>query len=493
MAMMRYANAAVLHPGYVGEQGVNAWDKVRTAARRNGNVSVNLIEQASEIFEDQFDPSKFLLTHATIVASVDVFEPPGTKRGSVIDNGFRVNRKYGDYRIKSGCDKFINNNQDAWSRGVLVKSYRTFVGAHNFVEHVQIEDLSKGRIIDSAARDIGDSVYVDILIATAREHTDLIKAIESGKLATLSMGCTVDGTVCTKCGHWAADETEMCPHVKYEKGNTFFDGNGHRHRVAELCGHESLEPTGGVQFIEGSWVGTPAFTGAVMRNILEPSLGLARRAQEILSVPPPQWDAEVRQKASFVFDDTLMAGPWDDEEEEEGAGDDTGGGDDPLKSLEDDLTTHMMDRVKKRLKEEMSGGAMQDVLGPETPTTDNDTLIKQGSMKRTTARIYRAGLGSLVRTAASDAHLMDGVAALNQGIGVHIPVQVYRVALKVGPSDRYTMPNFLRACRNALGRQPSLAESKTMMRLGKLLSERGRWSPLHREIPYPGSSQGVQQ
>jgi len=237
MALLKYANASVVHPGFglTPEQGLNRWGRIRVASRRQGNsLSGNLVDQASNILEQPFDPGKFLLTHATIVASVDVFEPSGVRLGSVLEDGFRVNRKFGDYRIKPTCDRFINNNLDAWSRPVLIASYPTFIGAHNFIEHIQIAEQSKGRDIDAVARDIGDSVYVDILIATAREHTDLINDIESGRMGTLSMGCTVDGTVCTKCGHWAADETEMCPHIKYGKGNVFFDRNGRKQRVAEM-------------------------------------------------------------------------------------------------------------------------------------------------------------------------------------------------------------------------------------------------------------------
>jgi len=470
MAILKFAHAPVVHPG-VGlspEEACNRWQKVRTASRRNGNVTVDLVEQASSIFEVQFNPADYLLTHATIVASVDVYEPAGVKLGSVLEGGFRVNRKYGDYRIKRGCDKYINNNFDAWSRPVLLKSYRTFVGAHNFVEHVQIEDLSKGRIIDAAARDIGDSIYVDILIATAREHTDLVRAIESGKMATLSMGCTVDGTVCTKCGHWAADETEMCPHVKYEKGNTFFDSQGGQHRIAELCGHETLEPTGGVHFIEGSWVGTPAFTGAVARNILEPVAGLSRRAQEILSLPPKKWDAGARKKAAgFGATDTVL-GQWgDEEEEEEGAAAEPTS---PFKELEDDLTTHMLDRVKKRLRDEMSQEDAEEALTPENPASDhpNDTLVKEG-----VAKVYQASLDTLVRTASSDALLLDRIASLNQRLGIDIPVPVYRAVLAAGAYDPQQPKVFLRACHRALGRQPNLAEAKTMVRLGKLISRRG--------------------
>jgi len=470
MAFLKTAEVAVSHLGFdlSGEACVNRWqEKIRTASLRVGNVSTNLIDQASDLLGGVFDPSEYLLTHATIVASVDVYEPSGVKVGSFQEGGFRVNRKYPDFRIKRGCDRYINNNLDAWSRPVLLASYPTFVGGHNFVEHVQIEDLSKGRIIDAVARDIGESVYVDILIATALKHRDLVASIKNGKMSTLSMGCTVDGTSCTQCGHWAADETEMCPHVRNLKGNIFFDKQGRRHRVAELCGHESIKPHGGVQFIEASWVGTPAFTGAVLRNVLEPSEETKLRAAAILSEPPAQWDADARRKAAspdlYLGNDIL--GQWGDEDE----GEDSAPAKDtpPLKELEDDLTTYMLDRIRKRVQDEMGKGGEPEP-GPEVPTTTNETVMKEG-----VAKLYQASLSTLVRTASSDVSLLNGVATLNQSLGIEIPVPVYRAVLKAGGTDQYTdLKRFLRACHRALGRQPSLVEAKTMVRLGKMLSQR---------------------
>ena len=135
MAFLRFAKATVVHPRVSGK----SWKKVRTAS--SDGPSANLVAQASEILGDNFNPEKFLLTHATIVCSVDVESVPNTRLGSQLDNyGRRINRKWSDYRIKGDCDKFINNNHDAWERSVLLKSYQTFVGAHNFCEHVQIED-----------------------------------------------------------------------------------------------------------------------------------------------------------------------------------------------------------------------------------------------------------------------------------------------------------------------------------------------------------------
>jgi len=192
VAFFKYAYATTVEPAISGR----GWSKIRTAS---GGSDANLVEKASEILGENFDPSRYLLTHATIVASVDVEEVPNVKLGSVFDpnTGRRINRKWNDYRIKPECDKFINNNNDSWARSVLMKSYRTFIGAHNFCEHLQKEEESKGRIIDAVARDIGPSVYVDILLATDRRHAALVKDIESGKMSTLSMGCFLAGTQVT--------------------------------------------------------------------------------------------------------------------------------------------------------------------------------------------------------------------------------------------------------------------------------------------------------
>jgi hypothetical protein len=406
---------------------------------------------------------------------VDVYSPKGVKVGKTMEEGFRVNRKYPDFRVRQGCEKYINNNRDCWSRGVLAKSYQTFVGGHNFVEHVQIEDLSKGRIIDAVSRDIGDSVYVDILIATERKHRDLVAAVQSGDMGTLSMGCTVDGTICTKCGHWASDETEMCPHIKYQKGNTFFDKEGRQNIIAELCGHEDLDPTGGVRFIEASWVGLPAFSGAVLRNVIEPTAEMSRQAQAILASPPTQWSKNDRMKAaanSSIFSMAglpQMAGDWDMPGEEEGAPAEEPKPetpDNPLKGLEDELTQALLDKVKKRVKDSIQGP--DEGLTPEQSSSTNDNLQRLAGM-------YQQTLGSIARTASSDVEMVDRVADFHQSIGFNIPVSVYRTLLKVGALHGYSPQHeFLVSCRKSLGRSPTKAEAGAFLRLGKLLSHVGR-------------------
>jgi len=463
MAFLRYARSINVTPH------VRDWDRVRVAS---GSLKAgrDIIDQASKILQSDFDPKKFLLTHATIVASVDTEKVPKAKLGSSTEDGKKIVRKTTNFRIKSACDKYINNNLDSWARPVLLKSYKTFVGGHSFVEHVQIEKLSKGRIIDAVARDVGDSIYVDILVANDRKHEDLCAKIASGELSTLSMGCSIDGSTCTKCGHWAADETEFCDHIRYEKGNVFYDENGGKHRVAELCGDESLDPTGGVTFVEASWVETPAFTGAVARNVVEIDSGKKKAAEKVFASPAPVADPNARKKAARTggFEDA----PEEEEAapEEEMAPPKKGPSESPLGGIENELKSVVLDGVKDQLKEELTKKKVEDQVLPPSDAP-NDTVVKQARLAGKRAA-YVASLRTLVATSTSDVELINRVATLNREIGVLLPVSIYRAALKVGARDLYREPaHFLKAVKKALGHAPSNEEVNTMVRLATLLAD----------------------
>jgi hypothetical protein len=313
------------------------------------------------------------------------------------------------------------------------------------------------------------------------DHTYIVEGVSVAN-------CTVDGTICTKCGHWAADETEMCPHIRYEKGNIFFDEQGQRHRIAELCGHDSLDPTGGVTFIEASWVETPAFTGAVARNILDPTEKTVRQAQKILASPPPEWTQDAYAKAASVVREIefparsafVVEGPpefsagWLDE----------GGGDEPpseesapapeepkrpLQDVEDEIYRTVVEQVKSRIRKEITV-PVEGVPGRTPTESTNESLVKQASAFR---RLYLAGLSSILRTASSDAALIDGVAAYNDQVGVRIPVHLYRVALHVGNPARYgSADKYRNACVSVLGKTPTVQERTILLHLGRMLHRR---------------------
>ena len=473
MAFLRYARANVVQPSIHGLE----WDKVRVASGAK-TINASLKKQAEDILGEPFTPDRFLLTHSTIVCSVDAITPPNTKTGSIEEDGQKINRKYADYRISEGTDKFINNNLDSWSREVIKKSYQTFIGAHNFVEHIQVEELSKGRIIDAVLRDIGDSLYVDILVATDRKHEDLVKQIENGQMNAMSMGCSVDFTICTKCGHVAADETEMCNHVKYEKGNVFYDEQGNKHRVAELCGHEDIGGTAGVTFIEASWVATPAFTGAVARNTLEiPSADMAKSASdEILNQVPEKWIGKAASlKDSPWYDPngqlSKKAGPFDMDEEEEGGGEEEAPAESILQQLESVYETAIVDRFRQKLEDEIKAEKAQQVMNPpidKSVVEQNDNIVKEGTI---TPKQYMGFLNASVKTAKSVEEAVLNISLVNNHYNVQIPTHIYKLASMLGTTTEYfDVVDYLEQANNLNGKKLSRQDAFRLVRLAKILS-----------------------
>lgn len=354
MAFAKYAYANIIKP----DINIPVWDKVRDSAHALGSAFST--REASKISLAEFSPKDYMLSHATIVASVDTDNGPGTL-GRQLENGFTVDRPYADYYVTAKSARFINNNHDCWERKLLLASFRTFVGGENYLEHLQIPEMSKGKIVDAAARDIGDSIYIDILVATHRKHKPLVAAINAKQLQTLSMGANVAFTLCSKCGNRAADETQLCSHIKYEKGNKFADILGVERKIAELCGHVSEEP-GSNRFIEASWVGNPAFPGAVLRNILtrEEAAAYDRLHADRIQVAfstsaeAPLYGrfSKAARTAQFDFGEQTQEFPGGGEEKEQTPKEEPA---DPLDSVVKDLAKALTDRAVQRVRQDMGG------------------------------------------------------------------------------------------------------------------------------------------
>jgi len=235
------------------------WDKLtrgRLRVATNRKLSVDW---------DEYSQDRYLFVHSTIVSSV-----------KVASNG---------YYIDPPCDELINNNGNGWATPVLMSTFRTFIGKNNYLEHVQIPALSKGKILDAISRpvvfagrngDKADVVYIDILVAVDRKHTDVIERIENGELNAMSMGCLAHWVTCSKCGKQIDDNMRNCKHLDNEMMTYFVDDKGVRRIVAELCGRMVKNKKTGkleadpksVEFIEASWVEKPAFKGAVLNHFV---------------------------------------------------------------------------------------------------------------------------------------------------------------------------------------------------------------------------------
>jgi hypothetical protein len=237
----------------------------------------------------EFNQDQYLFSHSTIVASVDT-ESDG-------------------HTIKAPCDELVNNNGNAWTNPVLMASFKSFCGAENYYEHVQVPALSKGKILDAVLRPVkyagnndgkkkasnADVLFCDILVATHRKHGDLVKRIEAGELTTMSMGCLANWVTCSKCGAELTDSDKNCEHIDRELLSYYTDKDGQKRIVAELCGRTFLNNKGerigdpdSVKFIEASWVENPAFKGAVINHYISE---IPKSAAKVLNYPTHQLQA----------------------------------------------------------------------------------------------------------------------------------------------------------------------------------------------------------
>ena len=214
-----------------------------------------------------------------------------------------------------------------------------------------------------------------------------------------------------------------------------------------------------------------------MRNILTPQeieAEITRKAHEILATPPKKWDADAAQKTATMYDVGIIGG-WGDEPEESA----DGGGEDssPIDELEEEIQKMVLNRVKGKIREQLNQKDLKEELSPNPSPENssvslNDNVIKEGAEKRKKVG-YNAALALLLESSKSDTDLINKVATFNNFVGLSISKCIYRTALQVGATDGYgSLENYLQSCADVIGRKPTVSESKTLMRLGKLLSLR---------------------
>lgn len=497
--------------------------------QHEGAVSKDYVGRIAKDVLRKCDPKQYLLSHATIVASVDVYQPKGATTGRKLERGVQIDVRYPDYRIKPACQKIINNNGDAWERSLLLSTYKTFIAAPNYLEHIQIPELSKGFIVDAIARDLGETCYIDILVATDRKHQMLVRDIMAGNISAMSMGCISLFTTCTHCGNVAADDTQLCPCIMYGGKNTLFtDSDGVEHRLAELIGHVSVPNSN--QFIEASWVRNPAFSGAQRRNILNPEVSspsLAFDLSRVVDLSQARLQAQVpdgvgRAASRLAADDDGQGGSQDqggsppsgdpstpdDPSSPDDSGSAAGGKDDPPSPPKDDSPKpsggldDLIGKAQEMLLEGLVKG-LGERLAPKpedvpsaTPSLSeanmNETLLTGSSrlrsavdairtspaltpeMRRFALRAARAVAGgrrgvASARLTPRDLVVFSWIA--DTAVNSAHPPAIYQAAMSTGASSSFPSErSYLTACGQRLGRRPAPAEAEKLARLGRVAS-----------------------
>jgi hypothetical protein len=517
MSRRHYASAIVSNPGIQFDYWM---ESLRN--QHEGAVPKDHIHRIAKTVLRQCDPNQYLLSHATIVASVDCYAPKAVKTGRSLNRGVQIDVRWPDFRIKPDCFDIINNNGDAWERSQLLSTYRTFIGAHNYLEHIQLPELSKGFIVDAIARDLGKTCYIDILVATDRKHKQLIADILSGAISGLSMGCISLFTVCTRCGNVASDDAQLCPCVLYDgKGNKFIDDDGTTEvPIAELIGHVSVPNSN--QFIEASWVRNPAFRGAVRRNILNPDQELvAAKLSEAkivyeLRKDAPEMDgikkaASIRtlpvRKAQGLEDqfDAMMAQDGNSDDQEPGGQEPGGQGQQDtqkdqgpadtappkgaIDSLIEKAQEQLLETLVKNLGEKLAPKP-EDVgsVSPDGAIAPNDNLIRGSEFDRLLNekfpgqirlirwaskawRIVHSGTSAIRRARLTPKDLVVLSWIEDRIHGRTYADNLYKVAMQVGPLNNFPSEmSYFASCKVYVGHDLTESERRFFAHKGRIAS-----------------------
>jgi hypothetical protein len=194
----------------------------------------------------------------------------------------------------------LAGGSDAWERissmrqsaeGFTIEASRdheygfsTFMGKPNFVDHHNSDPKrARGVVVDSKFRvldqktastdDYWSSKNIDPTHLPAAEVELLIEidadsfpkyaeAVVNGEIDGWSMGCDVDYSKCSHCGHEASSPDEYCGHIVSKGGEFQVESGEHAGRVSK-----SYENCYGIKFFEISGVFDPADETAKTREL----------------------------------------------------------------------------------------------------------------------------------------------------------------------------------------------------------------------------------
>jgi hypothetical protein len=186
--------------------------------------------------------------------------------------------------------------------------FKTFIGRPIFIDHNNSDpQRARGVIVDamlhieSPSKISSDSywgkapnnhkpeTWIELLLEVdGKAFPKLAKALTSGHVNAVSMGCNVEYTVCSVCDHEAANIDEYCDHIR-KKGTTFKTGN-----VEKLA----YEDCYNVNFFEISAVFDPADVTALFT---EPVIKSASNNEDLTSFG----QGENRDNGSFGWGEAV--------------------------------------------------------------------------------------------------------------------------------------------------------------------------------------------
>ncbi len=182
----------------------------------------------------------------------------------------------------------INANGDYFSKkellkeveikGEMIPAYKTFEGVPIYTNHKNDDiEQAKGMVVYAEWDEEQNCVYCTFFV-DEEAYPDIARNIRTGVIHDVSMGCSVDYGICSKCGNKAFTERDYCECLKKYKGKT------HPETSKKI-----YEENYNLKFIELSCVGDGAFEACEIQEIydvddvLSVAESLEKKANEIVA------------------------------------------------------------------------------------------------------------------------------------------------------------------------------------------------------------------
>ena len=202
------------------------------------------------------------------------------------------------------CDNDVDRDHERFTTDSLYSLEKLFVGKTGILDHDPAARNQKARIIscrvervEGAVNVLGDALYrltARAYIRRTEANRELIEAIEAGIVKEVSVGCSVEKTLCSVCG--SDMRSPQCSHIK---GRTY---------SGTLCVGELCDPTDAYEF---SFVAVPAQRGAgviktgmkekhmdTIKTIMESEKELVLSQSDVRSLK--EYVGELEKKAQYA-------------------------------------------------------------------------------------------------------------------------------------------------------------------------------------------------
>ena len=189
-----------------------------------------------------------------------VFIEPNSDKARVIQAEIDKHPTALFFRAKAIKADEPNSNGDYFSQDELLRSYKSFEGVPFFTNHDnQNVENARGKIIHAEWVPEENSVYT-ISFVDREAFPHICRSIEEEYVTGVSMGCSVEYSICNICENKAEKTDDYCWHIRERKGRTFSgkSRNVKTGETKEFNKEPVFEYNYGIKFIELSAVVDPA-------------------------------------------------------------------------------------------------------------------------------------------------------------------------------------------------------------------------------------------